>query len=129
MKTLAEIKRLTQQALDEKAEQKRLAELKAKEQEQKDHDDMVKRAKDVSFFFGEIEEAAKEGKNTYSISIGHNDESEYHKLKIKYITELLKDFNPTFTEEREVSYSYDWEGGRIDGSESYYIATHVHFNW
>lgn len=130
MKTIQEIKNLTNEAIKEKAEKKRLAAIKAKEKAKKDREEMIERAKDVSFFFEAIEEEAKKGKNTYSTSLGQKDEnSEYDKLHMKYIKKYLKDFNPTFTEEQHEGCEYNYEGGPIDGSEYYYTAIHVHFNW
>lgn len=129
MKTLAEIRNLTEQAKKEKEEKKLIAKKKAIEKAKKDRQEMIQRAKDVSFFEEEIEEMAKEGKTSYSISIGQDDGSEYFKLHKKYIKKYLKDFNPTFTEEQHEGCEYNYEGGPIDGSEYTYTAIHVHFNW
>lgn len=129
MKTLNEIKNLTEKAVKDQAEKKRITARKAEERAKKERQEMIKRAKDVSFFEEEIEEAAKKGKTSYSISLGKDDGSEYDKLHIKYIKELLKDFNPTFTEKREEGCRYNYDGDTIDGSEYYYTAIYVHFNW
>lgn len=129
MKTLDEIKNLTQKAVKDQSEKNRIAAIKAKKKAKKDRQEMIKRAKDVSFFEEEIEEAAKKGKTSYSISLGKNDGSEYEKLHMKYIKEYLKDFNPQFTEKQEEGCRHTYDGDTIDGSEYYYTATHVHFNW
>lgn len=129
MKTVDEIRKLTDKAVKDKAEKKRIAEIKAKQNEKKEREEMIKRAKDVSFFVEEIEEAAKKGLNEYSISLGKNDGSEYEKLHMKYIKEYLKDFNPQFTEKQEEGCRHTYDGDTIDGSEYYYTATYVHFNW
>jgi len=129
MKTINEIKKITQKVVEEKAEKKRIAEIKAKEQAKKEHEEMIKSAKDVSWYSEKIEEAAKNGKNECCVCVGAKNDSEYFTLVIKSIKKSLKDFNPQFEDKQEVSYDYNWEGGRIDGSEEYYTATYVHFNW
>ena len=129
MKTIDEIRKVTKQAIEDKAEQKRLAEIKAKEDAKKERQEMIEHAKDMSFFIDEIEELAKEGKNTYSISLGKKDGSEYNELHKKYIKEYLKDFNPQFEDYRDSSCSYNHDGDEIPGTERYYTATRVTFNW
>jgi len=129
MKTIDDIRKLTNQAIKDKEEQKRLAEIKAKEKAKKERQEMIERAKDVLFFTEEIDKSARNGKNTYSISLGEKDRNEYDILHKKYIKEYLSDFNPQFEDFRESSSSYNYDGDEIPGTERYYTSTRVTFSW
>jgi len=129
MKTINEIRNLTKQSLIDQEGRVRLAEIMEAARLKKERRERMEHAKDVSFFIKEIEKAAREGENTYSISLGKNEGSEYYKLHVKSISKLLKDFTPKFEDFRDSSCSYNYDGDVIDGTEKYHTSTRVTFNW
>jgi hypothetical protein len=129
MKTIDKIRNITNKAIKDKAEQAEIDLINKKKKEKKEREEMIERAKDVSFFIKEIESSAKKGENTYSISLGKKDDSEYDELKKKYIKEYLSDFNPILEDYPDSSCSYNYDGDSIDGTEVYYTSTRVTFNW
>jgi hypothetical protein len=132
MKTIEEIKKLTQMTVKAQKKAKREAEKKAKELEKKRRKETIEyyRNSVQTFFPEEIEKEAKKGKNTYSINLSANYKTDSKtRLEVAYIKKYLKDFNPTFTEEETYTYETNWEGGEIDGTRRHYTVTRVNFSW
>lgn len=130
MKSIIEIRKLTCQSIEDQSKKNKIKAIKAKERAKKERVEMIEHSKDVSFYIEKIEEAAKKGKNTYSISLGRkDDDSGYNKLHKKYIEEYLSDFNPQFEDYSDSSCSYNYDGDSINGTDIYFTSTRVIFNW
>jgi hypothetical protein len=130
MKTLQEIKALTEAAVSEKKanEQARLAAKEAKEAEKREYD--IKKAKEAPAQYMKcIEEASRKGKHSFEIDMNTLTENTKYRLELEQaeIAEHLKDFNPKFQRLEREGVHLDYHGG-ITGI-FYYEVINVSFNW
>ncbi len=132
MKTLEQIKKITDQTIQKKKEQTEKAKKKATLKEKEDRQKEIKYALEAATedLPEWIEEAAKKGKHSFEIDLGIYKDGKLpagNLLEKKYIKKYLKDFNPTFTDEQREAEVYNYDGESID--TRYYTVCCVHFNW
>jgi bisphosphoglycerate-dependent phosphoglycerate mutase len=130
MKTLQEIKALTEAAVSEKKanEQARLAAKEAKEAEKREYD--IKKAKEApSQYMKYIEEEAKQGKRSFEIDMNTLTKDTKYRLELEQaeIAEHLKDFNPKFQQLVREGTQRNFDGDPI-GNFTYEVIN-VSFNW